>query len=256
MRSVGLADRVRVLSPTEADAEAPIVGIVLANEVADALPVHRLVWRDGALRECWVTATSAGFSEVEAELSAEARAFGLDQRLAAAGIVPTTGDRFEISPAAAMWFAGVARRIARGYTLIIDYGYRTAELYRDHRLAGTLRAYHRHTVDDDPFRRIGRQDLTAHVDFGALIAAGESVGLRLAGFTSQGEFLAGLGLGELIVGLQRDPALTAADYLATQAAMLRLIDPGGMGRFGVLMMARDAPVDPPLRGFRERGPLF
>ena len=256
MAEVGLAAIVSVEPPPGDGARNPIVGVALANEVADALPVHRLVRRDGTWRERWVTTGPDGFAETEADLSPPARGFDPEARLAAAGVESKEGDAIEISPAAAAWFAAVGRGIERGYALVIDYGYPTGELYRAHRLAGTLRAYHRHTVDDQPFRRVGRQDLTAHVDFGALVSAGRSVGLDAAGATSQGEFLAGVGLGELLVRLQADPATTAAEYRAAQAAVFRLIDPGGMGRFGVLMMARAAPVAPPLLGFRPRGPLF
>jgi SAM-dependent MidA family methyltransferase len=104
--------------------------------------------------------------------------------------------------------------------------------------------------------RIGEQDLTAHVDFTALQRAGEVAGLTLAGLTTQGAFLASLGLGDLLVQLQQDPTTSVADYLAAQAAVFRLIDPGGLGRFGVLLMAKNAPVEPSLRGMETKPPPF
>ncbi len=233
---------------------APVVGIAIANEVADALPVHRLIWRDGRLCECWVAlaADGAGFAETEGDLSPEMAAFDPAGYLARHGIAPAEGDRFDLSPAAAAWFAEVAGGIERGYALVIDYGYEAPVLFRDHRLAGTVRAYRAHAVTDDPYAAPGEEDLTAHVDFTLLREAGERAGMTLAGFTTQGEMLAGLGLGDLLVRLGQDPATTAADYYASQAAVLRLIDPGGMGRFGVLAMARAAPTDPPLRAFSVR----
>ena len=118
-----------------------------------------------------------------------------------------------------------------------------------HRLAGTVRAYRGHTVNDDPFAYVGEQDLTAHVDFSALRRAGEAAGLTFAGQTNQAAFLTSLELGDLLVALGKDAETALPEYLAAQAAIFRLIDPGGMGRFGVLIMARDAPVSPPLRGF-------
>ena len=259
MAEVGL-DGVVVAEEIGPGEEAdPIVGVALANEVADALPVHRLVWRGGALREryvVWRGGEDGAFAEEEGPLSAEVLATDLEGTLRAAGVELAEGAAIDVSPAAARWFAGVGRGLARGYAIVIDYGYEAAELYRAHRLEGTVRAYRRHTVSADPLRFVGYQDLTAHVDFSALRRSGEAVGLRFAGFTTQGAFLASLGLGDLIVRFQRDPETTSAEYLATQAAVLRLIDPGGMGRFGVLIMARDAPVVPPLRGFAERGPGF
>jgi SAM-dependent MidA family methyltransferase len=166
------------------------------------------------------------------------------------------GDTIEISPLAAAWFATAARGLRRGYAIVIDYGYEASQLYRDHRLAGTLRAYRQHRVSADPFRFIGHQDLTAHVDFSALRRAGEASGLTLAGVTTQGVFLTSLGLGDYLVQMQNDPATTADEYLATKAAVFRLIDPGGLGRFGVLVMARDAPIDPALSGFTVAAPAF
>ena len=226
----------------------PIAGVVLANEVADAFAVHRLVWRGGRLREGWVIWSGECFAEEEGELSPASAAADPEGMLRAEGIVLSEGDRIEISPAAAEWFARAARGLGRGYALVIDYGYPATELYRAHRLAGTVRAYRAHTVSDDPFQHVGEQDLTAHVDFSALRRAGERVGLVFAGQTNQAAFLASLGMGDLLVELGKDPETTLDEYLAAQAAILRLIDPGGMGRFGVLIMARDAPIAPPLRG--------
>ena len=247
--AAGLGDAIRgEASAGEGDLE-PVTGVTLANEVADAFGVHRLIWRGDRLREGWVIWDGARFAEVEDDLSAPAAAADPAAMLRRHGINLADGDRIEISPAAAAWFAAVARGLARGYAMVIDYGYPAAELYRAHRLAGTVRAYHRHTVSDDPFARVGEQDLTAHVDFSALRQAGEDAGLVFAGQTTQGAFLASLEMGDLLVALGQDAETTLPDYLAAQAAILRLIDPGGLGRFGVLMMARKAPISPPLRGF-------
>ena len=234
--------------PAGAEPE-PIAGVVLANEVADAFGAHRLIWRDGRLREGWVVWDHDGFTEEEDELSAEAAAADPDAMLREHGIALADGDRIEISPAAAAWFATAGRGIDRGYAIVIDYGYTAPTLYRAHRLAGTVRAHRRHTVSDDPFTHVGEQDLTAHVDFSALRSSGETAGLVFAGQTNQGAFLASLEMGDLLVSLGKDPETTLPEYLAAQAAILRLIDPGGLGRFGVLAMARDAPISPPLRGF-------
>ena len=227
----------------------PITGVILANEVADAFGVHRLICRDGNLHEGWAVWTGHEFAEEEGVLSPEAAAADPEGMLRENGIALAEGDRIEISPAATAWFASVARGVRRGYAIIIDYGYPAAELYGAHRLAGTVRAYRGHTVSDDPFTHVGEQDLTAHVDFSALRRAGEDAGLTFAGQTNQGAFLASLGMGDLLVALGKDPETALPEYLAAQAAILRLIDPGGMGRFGVLIMARDAPISPPLKGF-------
>ncbi|HEV2107485.1 MAG TPA: SAM-dependent methyltransferase [Thermomicrobiales bacterium] len=258
MAEVGLADRVSADDPDFALAQDPITGVILANEVVDALPVHRLIVRNESMREAYVTWNDEppGFAEVEGEPSEPALGESLWDDLTARGVQLQEGDRLDVSPAAGSWFAGVTNRLERGYTIIIDYGYAAPELYRGHRLAGTVRAYSQHSVTDDPFKRIGQQDLTAHVDFTALERAGQEAGLVSAGLTTQGAFLASLGLGDFLVRMQQDPATDPETYFRAQAAVYRLIDPGGMGRFSVLMMARDAPVEPPLRGFRETPPSF
>lgn len=247
-REEGLGDVVRALAPATISSLPAITGVILANEVADAFPVHRLIWHGGKLREGWVVWEGAGFAEEIADLSPEALATDPAGMLQAHGITLQEGNRIEISPAAAAWIAEAVSRLARGYALVIDYGYPAAQLYQGHRLEGTVRAYRAHTVTDDPFAHVGEQDLTAHVDFTALRAAGEAAGLVFAGQTTQAAFLTSLDMGDLMVALGQDPETTMEEYLAAQAAVLRLIDPGSLGRFGVLLMARNAPVEPPLRG--------
>jgi SAM-dependent MidA family methyltransferase len=252
MEEVGLG---HLVSAEDPDSELePITGVVLANEVADAFPVHRLVMRSGEPRERFVTWRDGWFAEIEVAPAAEALdAFAA---LRAEGIHFGEGDAVDVSPAAATWFATACRGLERGYAIVIDYGYAAKELYKEHRLEGTVRGYYGHTVIDNPYVRIGEQDLTAHVDFTALQRAGESAGMALAGLTTQGAFLASLGLGDLLVQLQQDETASVADYLAAQAAVFRLIDPGGLGRFGVLLMAKNAPVEPPLRGMAVMTPGF
>jgi SAM-dependent MidA family methyltransferase len=237
-----------LVEPEDPAVAEPVTGVILANEVADALPVHRLIWREGTLREGWVTASDTGFGEREGDLSPAMAAFDPAGWLARQGAAIPDGGRVDLSPASADWMAQVAAGLARGYALVIDYGYAAPDLYQAHRLAGTVRAYRGHGVSDDPFGWPGDEDLTAHVDFSLLRESGEAAGLTFGGLTTQGELLAALGLGDHLVALGRDPRTPAAEYYAAQAAVLRLIDPGGMGRFGVLAMAKDAPAEPPLRG--------
>jgi SAM-dependent MidA family methyltransferase len=250
MAEVGLADVVEVDSPDDVD---PFTGVVLANEVADAMPVHRLRWTGTGFEELWVTWDDpTGFVERAGALSPEVAAFDPVAYLTRAGLdlesLPVDA-RIEISPATAAWVRDIARRLARGYALIVDYGYPAAELYADHRLASTLRMYSNHQVTDKPYDAVGERDMTAHVDFSLIIDVARQHGMMSAGLTTQADFLAGTGLGELLVNLQQEPGIAIEDYYRAQAAVFRLIDPAGMGRFRVLGLARNAPVSPPLRGF-------
>lgn len=255
MRETGLGDIVSVDPVPEAESPGePVTGVVVANEVADALPVHRLVWDGGAFGEYRVgwNDEQGGFAEVAGALSAEVLALDLPRYLVRHGIDPSSwpaGARIEVAPAVERWIEDVGEGLERGYALIVDYGYPAAELYRDHRLEGTLRAYREHEVTDDPFSHVGMQDLTAHVDFGRLADAARRAGFTVVGLTTQADFLAEVGLGDLLLAMQRQPGTAVEEYYRAQAAAFRLIDPAGMGRFRVLGLARNASHASPLPGF-------
>lgn len=243
LSTVGAAD---VFEPDDGQ---PIVGAVIANEVMDALPVHRVVGAaDGRIREVFVTIRSKdGFDVVEGEPSTPR----LMARLA--------DDRVTLAPAQAGevcleldgWIAGAAAGLERGLMILIDYGHPAEALYAPDR-GSLLRAYTHHRVHDDPFRNVGRQDLTAHVDLTAVERAATTAGLDHIGATTQGEFLTGLGAGDLLVGLQSEPSIDMGAYLEARSALFRLLDPSATGRFAVQLFGRDLPASPPLRGLAFR----
>lgn len=227
----------------------PIRGVVFANEVLDALPTHRVAGRDGGLREVLVGSRDGRFVDVEDEPSSPE----LVDRLRAEGISLIDGQRAEICLALGPWLAAAAAGLERGLLLLIDYGYPATELYDPiRRRDGTLRAYLRQRVHDDPYRHIGRQDLTAHVDVTAAERAATRAGLSHLGTTTQSEFLVGLGIQDLLQAIQADPTTTLEDYLAVRSSLMRLLDPGAMGRFRVMGFGRDWPAGPPLAGFAFR----
>jgi SAM-dependent MidA family methyltransferase len=227
----------------------PAVGFVLANEVLDALPVHRVIVRDGVLREVLVGSRDGAFVDVEAEPTTP----DLAARLADESLQLAEGQRAEICLAIGPWLAKAAAGLERGVLLLIDYGYPAAELYDPvRRRDGTLRAYLRHRVHDDPYIHVGRQDLTAHVDVSAVERAATAAGLTHLGTTTQAEFLVGLGTEDLLRAIQADPATTLEAYLAVRSALTRLLDPGAMGRFRVIAFARGWPAGPLLAGLGYR----
>jgi SAM-dependent MidA family methyltransferase len=237
------------LAPPPGPAEAPIEGVILGNEVLDALPTHRVVVRGGVLREVMVGSGDGGFVDVETEPSTPA----LASRLAAESVALAEGQRAEICLALDLWIREVAAGLGRGVLLLIDYGYPARELYdATRRGAGTLRAYLRHRVHDDPYRHVGRQDLTAHVDVTAVEREALAAGLAHLGTTTQAEFLVGLGTEGLLQAIQSDPATTLEDYLAVRSALMRMLDPSAMGRFRVMAFGRGWPDGPPLAGFGFR----
>ena len=229
--------------------DRPIVGMVLANEVLDALPTHRIVARGEVLREVRVGVDGGRFVDVEMP----AIPITLSGRLAAERISLVDGQRAEVCLALDGWIEDAADGLDRGMLLLIDYGYPAAELYDPiRRRNGTLRAYVRQRVHDDPYRHVGRQDLTAHVDVTAVEQAAARAGLVHLGTTTQAEFLVGLGIERRLQAVQADPATTMEDYLALRSSLMRLLDPGAMGRFRVLGFGRAWPDGPPFPGFTYR----
>jgi SAM-dependent MidA family methyltransferase len=221
---------------------------VLANEVLDALPVHRVVRRGSRLREVLVGWRDGRFVELEDDPSTPALAV----RLAREGIELGEGQRAEICLALDGWIDAAARGLGRGLLLLIDYGHPAAELYGPRRMAGTLRAYVNHRVHDDVLANVGRQDLTAHVDMTAVERAAARAGLAPLGVTTQAEFLVGLGVGELLTAIQSDPSTTLESYLELRSALGRLLDPAATGAFRVMAFGRGLPPETELQGFMFR----
>jgi SAM-dependent MidA family methyltransferase len=146
--------------------------------------------------------------------------------------------------------AGAAERLASGLLLVIDYGHPAAELYGPRRRSGTLLTYRGHRAGDDPFVAVGRQDITAHVDFTSLDRVARDHGLERIGDTTQARFLTDLGLGALLAELRDEAEIDLEAYLAARAAVARFLDPRHLGAFRVLAWSRgDAPWGA-LPGFR------
>lgn len=245
LETVGRADV--LVDP--AASKGAIVGVVLANEVLDALPTHRVVVRDGRLREVLVGSDDEGLVDVEADPTTPA----LAARLATAGVALADGQRAEICLAVDGWVAEAAAGLTRGLLLLIDYGHPAAELYDVRRRPnGTLLAYLRQRAHGDPYRHVGRQDLTAHVDVTAVERAAAAAGLVHLGTTTQAEYLVGLGIERLLQAIQADPATTVEAYVAVRSGLMRLLDPAATGRFRVMGFGRDWPAGPPPIGFEFR----
>jgi SAM-dependent MidA family methyltransferase len=238
LAAAGHGDRV------DTDDGDPITGLVIANEVLDALPTHRVVRRGDRTLEVHVGLDGDRFVDIEADPSTPA----LEARLRAEGIQLADGQRGEVCLALDGWIAAAAAGLGGGVLLLIDYGHPAAELYdARRRREGTAMAYLGHVAHDDFYRALGRQDLTAHVDVTAVERAANAAGLESIGITTQGPFLAALGAGELLVAQQGNEADLGA-YLETRAALVRMIDPAAMGGFRVMAFGRSLPAGTRLRG--------
>ncbi len=223
-------------------------GMVLTNEFADALPVHRVCMTADGLREQYVGWDDTGehFSDTWAAPSTAA----LAAHFVVEGVTLAGGQIAEVSLAASAWMGTVAARLGQGYVLTIDYGDEATALYRPGRFPdGSLICYRAHTANREPFMYVGEQDMTAHVDFTALMRAGEAAGLLTLGLTTQAALLASLGLGEMLYAATQT-ATSAPAYVMQRNAAVRLIEPGAMGRFRALFAGKGVPATPP-QGLRE-----
>ncbi len=220
-------------------------GCFLSNELVDAFPVHRVVLREGSLREIFVGEKDGRFCDVIGDLSQAA----LAGYFPAAGVELAEGQQAEVNLRAGEWIAEVGRRLRRGFALTIDYGELAAELYAPWRRSGTLRCYWRHRLADNPYARVGEQDITSHVDFSWLIRRGEAAGLACTGLVPQYRFLIGLGLlGEMEAAGR---GMSEAEGLKMRLSLKRLIEPGvGMGEIFKVLVQHKGVDGPRLDGLR------
>lgn len=226
-----------------------LTGVILSNELVDAFPVHRVVMRPLGLREIYVGwAPGSGQDEGHfIEIEAPPDAPTLQRYFERIGISLEDGQRAEVNLRALGWMRQVGTILRRGLVLTIDYGHTAADLFAATRKAGTLLCYHRQTVSDTPYLRVGQQDMTAHVDFTSLALAGLDTGLEVTGFTNQLHFLMGLGIESAFAGL--DPE--SPEF----AGMRNLLRPDGMGTtYKILVQHKGMPA-PQLDGLRSR-PYF
>ncbi len=244
-RLPALADRVRWLSSWP---ESPWEGVIIANEVLDAMPVHRVLKTDQGWRKVCVGWAEDGlFSDHQAvsDKRLSEALEGLDARF------PELPEGYltEINLAAGDWLHGLSAFLRRGLVLVVDYGYPRSEYYLAERVQGTLMCYYRHRALDDPLQRVGLQDITAHIDFTGLAEAAFATDLDVLGFTTQLQFLLGCGI------LEMTEAGDAIEQVRLAQQLRTLLMPGGMGEiFKVLALGRE--IEASLLGFSVRDERF
>ena len=218
-------------------------GVLLANEMLDAVPPHLIVRRGGAWLERGVERGGVGALRFADRPLAQGAL-----RDAAYACYPADGDYVsEINPATQALVRSLGTRCGAGMVLILDYGFPAGEYYHSQRRDGTVMAHYRHRAIDDPFFLPGLADLTAHVDFSAIAHAAVAGGMSVAGYATQARFLINCGI---LDALARTGDPQSASYLREAAAVQKLLSPAEMGElFKVLALTKD--IDEELIGFRE-----
>lgn len=221
-------------------------GLVLGNEVLDALPVHLFHRRNEDDFERGVILAPS--------LSDRGNPFAWDDReptsaemVQLASVIPDGEDYLsEFCPAATALVGSLAERLERGAMLFIDYGFPRAEYYHPQRYMGTLKVHYRHHSLDDPFFLPGLADITSHVDFSLVAQAGGRVGLDLLGYTSQANFLIDAGVLDRM--MEMEPMTPT--YMRAASAVQKLLQPSEMGElFKAIALGRG--ISDALPGFRR-----
>jgi SAM-dependent MidA family methyltransferase len=220
-----------------------VAGLFFSNELIDAFPVHRIQVTAEGTEELYVDYRDERFVACLKPLSTAA----LAQYLQQLNITWSEGYRTEVNLQAMVWMEQVARRMDRGFVLTIDYGHTAQDLYGPERRNGTFLCYFRQQTNEDPFIRVGEQDMTAHVDFSSLASVGEKQGLHVTGFTNQMSFLMGLGVEEMMGELEPEsPEFRAA---------IHLLKPDGMGSTFKVLVQHKGMSRPELDGLKFK-PFF
>ena len=217
--------------------ENPWHGVLFANEVVDALPATRFCVRDGEVFEEHVALDGMGqfmLQDRPADFLVASAVRHLERSI---GRPLAEGYRSELLPQLPFWMQAVAGTLRQGLALFVDYGYPRAEYYQPGRSGGTLRAFYRHRVHEDVFFHPGLQDLTASVDFSALVEAAASAGLQLAAYVPQGLFLQAAGIARVHAEAAQGQDAQGLYRLAQE--IKRLMLPEAMGeRFKAALFTR------------------
>jgi len=215
-----------------------LTGMVIANEVLDALPVHLVAWREEGLAERGVAWQNDRFVWQDQPIASGALHDMASRVALPAGYVS------EFCPAAPALIASLADVLQQGVLLFIDYGFPRREYYHPQRATGTLMCHFHQQAHDDPFMYPGLQDITAHVDFTAIAEAGVAHGLEVMGYAGQAQFLINSGITDLLAEVSPSDLVA---YLPLAAQAQKLLSPAEMGElFKVIALGKGSE---PLLGF-------
>jgi len=229
------ADRIRWCELEEVE-RAPITGVVFSNEFVDALPVHSVRFKAGAIAESYLTVAQDEHARLTLAWG-EPSTKRLTSYIERMGVSLREDQTIEINLDAADWLGGIARGLRRGFLMTIDYGDVAQLLWGPDRSSGTLRSFHKHRLIESPLERIGQQDITASVNFTALTEYGCDFGLKVLSYERQTAFLIRMGLIDRIAS--EHSAADSLDDLKERLAVKNLFVPGGISdSFRVLVQRR------------------
>ncbi|MFZ0962508.1 MAG: SAM-dependent methyltransferase [Terriglobia bacterium] len=247
LAGAGVRGKVRLLADLEE--LAPATGCFFSNELVDAFPVSVVTRTGGHLKEIYVTSEGNNLVEKPGPIS--------DSAVAAyvARYAPQLeeGHRVEVNRQAQAWIHAVAAKLSRGFVLTIDYGDMANRLFTPDRPRGTLLAYRVHNASEDFYTAPGETDLTAHVNFSALIDAGKADGLEFAGFTTQEKFLLALGEANQFADVY-DPGQSDLEILHGRLRLKRLISPEGIGNIFKILVQQRGVLKVQLTGWKFERP--
>ncbi len=215
-----------------------VVGCLISNEFVDAFPAHRFKIANGEALEVYVAIDADGeFVETLDKPSTPL----LIERLNGFGFLLADGHCGEVNLNVRAWLGDVARALAKGFVITIDYGCLAAELYSQRRKFGTLQTYYRHTEGSSPYQRVGRQDISAHVDFSSLRYEGQAVGLQTLAYMTQADLLQDMGMDEMLRKMRVTP-MSQHERTANVMALRDLVKPAGLGGFKALIQEKGTGV--------------
>ena len=239
----GLESKVQILENLEQIGQQ--TGCFFSNELVDAFPVAVVTRVGGRLKEIYVTADGDELREKFGAIGST----GVAAYVARYAKGMEDDHRVEVNLRAAQWVRTIAEKLARGFVVTIDYGDLAPNLFTPDRPHGTLMSYRGHAAAEDIYNAPGEQDLTAHVNFSALIDAGREVGLDLTGFTTQERFLLAIGerneFGDLY-----DPGQNETEQLQARLKLKRLINPEGMGTIFKVLVQHRGIASPQITGLK------
>lgn len=229
--------------------ERSLRGVVLANEVLDAMPVERFCKTSAGLELLRVDrdADNGGFRWVSGPAGEEVQA-AVQTIETDLGFALPEGYCSELNLNLGPWFNTLSDCLAQGVILLIDYGYPRREFFSAERTTGTLMCHYRHHAHGDPLQRVGLQDITAHVDFTAVAEAASAAGFTVSGYGGQADFLLACGIDRLLQAQTESRDATEVERLRAIQGFKTLMLPSEMGeRFKVMAVTQQ--YDGPLSGF-------